>query len=208
MRSSNRAVGAARGRSRRVGRSGALVVVAIVVAACGASAAPTPAPTAAPTPVITPDPHLKDPATIQVVYRALVAAGLKVTANTASTAPSGEPVKQISATYDNWPLILSEFSSGAALAKRVAFDPKKGPRAGDAPYVLAGLNILVEFGPKTTNAVPKVPPAERRADALALVAALDPLLGPLSQRSIDPLQLPNVPATAAPSTRPSPTPRP
>jgi hypothetical protein len=197
MRSSNlRGVGL--GRAPLRGFAVALVVAALL-AACSASAAPTGAPTAGPTSVPSADPHLSDPASVDSIYRALAAAGFDLVANTASSSPGREPVKRISATYGKWPLILSEFSSAAALQKATAFDPAKALRAGEPPFVLAGLNILVEYGPKSTNAAPKRPAAPRSADAQALVFILDPLLGPLRQRSVVALILPG---SAAPSAAP------
>jgi hypothetical protein len=191
-------------RTTNRGLVGAVVVLIATVAACSTAAAPTAPPTPAPTPLVTPDPHLADPAAADVVYRALVAAGLRVTANTASSSPGREPVKQINATLGSWPLIVSEFSTSAALRKAVTFDPRKGPGRGDAAFALAGLNILVEYGPKATNVVPKAVPAERLNDAEALGRALDRLLGPLSQRSVQPLPLPTAPpaASATASARP------
>jgi hypothetical protein len=70
------------------------------------------------------------------------------------------------------------------------------------------MNILLEFGPHSTNDRTPAPPEPEKIDAaLYLVRALDPLLGPLSQRSTVPLPLPTPRATPAPATdSPSPTP--
>jgi hypothetical protein len=186
MRSSNRGL-----------RAAAITIVAALAAACGGSAPPTPPPAPPATPVITPDPHLRAPVSVDALFRLVSAAGIRITPNTASNGTDGEPIKRITATYNDWPLVLTEFSSADALRKVGRFDPKTRPQPGEAPYILAGLNILVEFGPQSTND-PKPTPADppRRAALEALVAVLDPLLGPLSERSVDNLALPH--ATALP----------
>ncbi len=198
MRSSNRSV------SRHAGLAVLAIAVSIVTLACGSSASPSPPPTGAPpTPVITPDPHLSAPASVDAVFSALGSSGLQITANTASKGPGGEPEKLINATYAGWPLILSQFSTADALRKVTKFDPRVAPTHGDAPYAIVGLNILVEFGPKTsTLKTPVLPDAHRQAAALVLVAALDRLLGPLAERSVMPLALPG--ASVAPATSPTP----
>jgi hypothetical protein len=184
--------------------------IALIVAACGSNTA-SPSPTPPPTPVITPDPHLTEPASVDEVYVALQRAGLDITANTASSGPGGEPVKRISATFEGWPLILSQYSSSAALRSSAGFDPARAVRQGDPPITLAGLNILVQFGPTTSNtAVPQPPDAARRAAALEIVTILDPLLGPLGQVSAEPLPLPggappSAPPSASPAVSPSPS---
>src|SRR5574338_754723 len=146
--------------SRRGGRwsgllIGGLAVIAVSAAACS-SAPPSVAPPVAPTPVITPNPHLTDPTTADAVYRGLGEAGLRITANNAS---SGEPgtdlVRRINATYLGWPLSLSEFRSSAALAKNTDWAPGEQPGQGDAPVALAAANILIQWGPQTGAHPPK-----------------------------------------------------
>lgn len=157
--------------------------------------------------MITPDPHLRAPASVDVVFRLLGSAGIRITPNNASNGTNGEPVKQIAATYNDWPLVLTEFTTAEALRKVARFDPKTRPQPGEAPYILAGLNILVEFGPQSTND-PKPTPADasRRASLDALIAVLDPLLGPLSGRSVDNVVLPRatgLPGPSAPASSPA-----
>jgi hypothetical protein len=189
-----------------------LLCLALLIAACGSSATPMPSPSPTPTP--TPDPHLSDPASVADVFRALGAAGLHVTANNAvSGGPGGEPLKKVNANFDGWPLILSEFSSAAALATSSGFVPGATPTRDDAPFSIAGLNILVEYGPhaKNTN---DAPADQFRKAAQRLVDVLDPLLSPLAQSSVVPLDVPGsspspvpsgAPASAAPSA-PAPSP--
>src|SRR3954469_3496481 len=189
-------------RSRTWGRLAPVLAVALLVGACG-SAAPsaTPVPTAAPTP--TPDPHLTDPVSVDVVIRKLAGAGIRMQPNNASAGRNGEPVKSINFTYDGWPLVISQFSSSAALLANAAFDPSKQPRHGDATYKVAGLNILVEYGPGIRTTQDPPPDPRFRSAAMRLVDVLDPLLGPLQQASLDPLPLPAPSAT--PTIAPSPT---
>jgi len=143
---------------------------------------------------------------LNAVFLKLGAAGLQIKANNADAGgPAGEPLKRINATYASWPLIMSEFSSSAALRKAGKFDPARPPQDGDPPYTFAGLNVLVEFGPRTPGGNRATPEPRFHAAALALFLALDPLLGPLEQRSVDPLPLPEASASPA-SAGPSPSP--
>jgi hypothetical protein len=180
MRTSNRGIPFAR----------AAVALALVVAsACGGATA-TPEPAGSSGPVITPDPHLSEPVSIDALYRMLGSAGIRITPNTASKGPHGEPVKRIVGTYRDWPIVLSQYSSHAKLTAEANFDVKVPPGRGEAPYIIGGLNILIEFGPRITNdASPAPPPDDKQKAMMALVNFLDPLVGPLSQRSVVPLPI-------------------
>lgn len=201
----------------RVGRQRGLRVALVIVfavaltsvnAACGSSPTPTPPPRPSPTPTPTPDPHLTEPAAAEAIFRALSAAGLRVVSNNAVTgAPGQEPRLRINATYANWPLVIHEYSSNAAL-RRAGFRAGARPTIGQAPFNLAGLNILVEFGPHAKNRNEPPPEPAFREAAEALIAALDPLIGPLEQMSIEPLPLPTLtplPGASGPSPTPGPT---
>ena len=182
------------------------VALVFVAAACEAGAA-SPSPTLRPTVVVTPDPHLTEPASVDEVFVALQKAGLDITANTASSGPGGQPVKRISATFEGWPLSLAEYTSSSTLRSGSGFDPAGAVRQGNAPITIAGLNILVEFGPKTSNtAIPEAPDGSRRTAAVRLIEVLDPLLGPLEQVSVAPLPLPNAPGVPQPTTSAEPSP--
>ena len=179
-----------------------MLAAALLVGACGSPApSTTPAPTAAPTP--TPNPHLTDPASVDVVIRKLAGAGIRIQPNNASSGRNGEPVKAINFTYDGWPLVISQFSSSAALRANAGFDPAKEPRHGDATYIVAGLNILIEYGPGIRTTQDPPPDPRFRSAAMRLVDVLDPLLGPLQQASLDPLPLPS--PSPSPTVAPSPT---
>ncbi len=190
----------ARHRSEVTGAPAAALVVALVVA-CGPGPTPTPQPSPAPSPTATPNPHLTEPASANDVFRAMSAAGLRVVPNNAVSGAAGEePRLRINATYANWPLVIHEYSSSAALRTHARFRPGGRPTIGEAPFNLAGLNILVEFGPHAKNRNEPPPEAAFRAAAEALIEVLDPLLGPLAQMSIEPLPLPTLtPSPGAPS---------
>jgi len=179
----------------------------ISVAACASQPSVPPA-TVAPSPTATPTVHLIEPASVDVVFRKLSAAGLRITPNNAGRGQSGEPVKRINASYRDWPLIISQFSSSAALMQTTRFDPSLRPARGEAPFRIVGLNILVEYGPSVTNGrEPPLPDDIRRKAALTLVDVLHALLGPLQQSSVEPLPLPGAssgPSGSGPATSPKP----
>jgi hypothetical protein len=183
-----------------------VLAVALLLGACG-SAAPsvTPAPTAAPTP--TPEPHLTDPVSVDVVIRKLAGAGIRMQPNNASAGRNGEPVKSINFTYDGWPLVISQFSSAAALRANAQFDPAKALRHGDATYKVAGLNILIEYGPGIRTDKDPPPDPRFRSAAMRLVDVLDPLLGPLQQASLEPLPLPQPSPSPTVARTPSASPK-
>lgn len=180
-----------------------LVLGIAVVVACGGNPTPSPSPQPSPSPTPTPIAHLTEPASINALFTKIDSAGLNVKANNADGSPTGEPRKRINATYAGWPLIMSEYSSRAALRTAGRFDPSKTPAADDPPYAFAGLNVLVEYGPRTPQRE-GVPEQRYHSAAIALILVLDPLIGPLEQRSIDPLPLRGGGgATPAPTPSPS-----
>lgn len=185
-----------------------MVAIGLIVGACGGgppSAPPlaTPVPTPAPTPVA----HLSEPVKADSVYLALLAAGLKIAPNNASTGgPGREPVKRINATYAGWPLSISQFSSAKSLQAATKWKGGAPPAQGEASIAFLGLNILVEWGPATGSS-PKKPDDRQIAAAEALHEALDPLVSPLMARTIVPI--PGVPTpTPDPTASPKPTPKP
>ncbi len=185
-----------------------IAVATALVVACGGGAVPSTGPSGSSAPLVTAVPHLVEPASVDDVIRKLVSAGLRLTPNTASVGATGEPVKRVNATYGSWPLVLTQYSTSEALREVAEFDPSRRPALGESPYILAGLNILLEFGPHSTNDRTPAPPSEnQKAAAEALVAVLDPLIGPLEQRSSFPLDLPgNAPAPPPATPDPSPAP--
>ena len=186
------------------------LATALVAAACGSTPASVP-PSVAPTPMVTPNPHLADPATAQDVFNGLGRQGLKITPNTAVTGAGGAGVvTRINATYQGWPLDVTQYKTSADLAKAAAWTAGEAPGRGEPPVALAGYNILVRWGPWGTGTKPQVPEDQRAAALSALVSALDVLISPLRTRTIVPVQVAVVVPTPAPgpSTAPKATPAP
>lgn len=212
MRTSNQL---APGRRLSTGRAGSVIsLLTALVVACGGSSTPTPAPSAAATPVITPDPHLSEPVTADRIFIALGAAKLGITANTAS-AGTGTVVKLIDAEIGNWPLRITQYSSSAVLRRTLAWKPGQPPGGDEAPYNIVGENILIQYGPISARA-PSAPDSKRQGLAAQIIAVLDPLLWPLTQRSVvvvpsrtpQPTAAPSAPASAKPAKSPKPTAKP
>ena len=167
----------------RIRIAAVVFTVAAIAVGCGSAAVTPGPPTPAPTPTPTPDPHLSAPASVDKLYQELRKSGLSISANTADLGE--EPRKTLNLTYDAWPLIIEEYSTADALVKNTGFDPKKKPEFGDAPYSFAGLNIFIAYGPQVQRAAPVAPDARFATAALLLARALDPLIGPLQQSSVD-----------------------
>ena len=214
MRTSNQLAG---GRWLPGGAAGlAVSLVLTVVAACGGSASPSAPPSVQPTPVITPDPHLSEPVTADKVFVVLGAAKLGITANNANS-ETGNPaiVKVINAEIGNWPLRITQFSSSAVLRRTVGWKAGARPGADEAPYNIAGLNVLIQYGPISGRPA-GAPDAARQALAAQIVDVLDPLLWPLSQHSVvmvpartpEPTAAPSPTATAKPAKTPKPSRKP
>jgi hypothetical protein len=199
MRHSNHS---GRGRRLPIWAAGLL---AVIVAACGASAAPaSSAPTPPPTPSPTPDPHLTAPVKADDIYRDLGKGGLAITPINANLG-QGNPdiVKAINANLKGWPLRITEYRSAEAMVKSLDWTPGDPPGGDEAPYAFAALNILITYGPISARA-PSPPDAGRQQDAVSIVAVLDPLLWPITQRSV--LAIPS--RTPIPLATPKPTPKP
>jgi len=174
-----------------------MVATAWLAASC-ATPVPSASPTARPTPLITPDPHLDDPATADAVFLALGSAGLRLTANNAIGGDDDSPlVKRINATFLGWPLAVSQYRTSAALAKLTAWPEDARPDQGQPPVTIAGLNILIEWGP-TTGSEPPAPSGPQVQGLRDMAATLDVLLSPLRARSVV-----TVPGVIAPSGGPS-----
>jgi hypothetical protein len=129
---------------------------------------------------------------VDAIFHALDKAGLKVKANNAGTGgPGHEPVRRINATYQDWPLVVSEYSSSKALAKAKPWKDGAKPAQGEPPIAFIGLNILIEWGPTTTGVRPKKPEDRELAALTSLIDTLDPLLSPLKGRTIVPVTMPD-----------------
>jgi len=185
-----------------------------LVIACGGSNGPSGSPSPLPTPLVTPDPHLHEPVTADQIFLAIGAAKLGMVANNANS-ETGNPaiVKLINAEINNWPLRITQFSSAAVLKKTLQWKAGEAPVGDEAPYSIAGLNILIEFGPISARA-PTRPDASRQDMWTRIVAVLDPLLWPLAQHSVvdvpsrTPEPTPKPSVSTAPTKAPTKTPRP
>ena len=161
-----------------------------------------------PTPSPSPPPvHLTEPATADAIFRALNKAGFTVVASTAGSGAGGrEPVKRINATFEDWPLVVSEYSSAKALAKAKPWKSGMKPGPGEPPIAFIGLNILIEWGP-TRGGRPKKLEGRSLVSVGSLVQVIDPLLSPLKARTIVPVTMPKA-STGGTSAMTSETPTP
>ena len=196
MRISNQS--ADRGRLRaHLNRTACLIAVGLFVVACGtATSAPTIAPvTPRPTPVITPNPHLAAPASADDVFNVLAGAGLPISGNNATAAK--DPVKSISATYDGWPMRLSEYRSATSLGKARPWKAGDRPGKGEPSVAMIGMNILIEWGPPTSARPPRLGVAQVMA-MNELLKVIDPYIGPLIVRTTTDLAVPVATPAATP----------
>ncbi len=178
-------------------------VAGLLVAACGESATPAPESTATPAPSAEADAHLSEPAAASDVFQGLQVAGLALAPNNASGGADREPREVINATYAGWPLSLASFSTGDTLRDISGFQTDVEPGRGAPPYRLVGLNVLVSYGPATDGKVPGSPELRFSSAAQALADALDALIGPLEQSSIEPVRLPVTSLDESAATAPS-----
>jgi hypothetical protein len=142
---------------------------------------------------------------VDAIFHALGKAGLKFKASNAGAGRAGhEPIRRITATYLDWPLVVSEYSSSKALAKAKPWKEGAKPAQGEPPIAFIGLNILIEWGPTTTGVRPGKP-GDRELEALdSLVQIIDPLLSPLKARTIVPVKIPDQPPSSASKESPAP----
>lgn len=168
----------------------------LFVVACGsAPAASVVPPSSTPRPTPTPNVHLTDPASADAVFTAIARAKLPIAANNA--AAGSDPVKQINATYFEWPMIISEYRTAASLAEKVTWIPGEPPTKGEAAVAIAGINVLIEWGPKT-GTPQGLSPAQVEA-MNEFLTTLDRYLGPLTVRTTTFLQVPESSAKPSPS---------
>jgi hypothetical protein len=181
------------------------ILVTITAAACFGSAA-SPTPTPVPTPSPTPDPHLREPAAVGEIYQILRERGLGIIGTNARA--GDEPRTTVVASYAGWPLVLAEFSSTKARMKAIPFENKEVPKKGQAPYLFAGLNLAVEWGPADRGVAPPAPDAEHVDAATKLANELNRLVGPIGQRAVVSVELEPIerPTPAPPASLPAASP--
>jgi hypothetical protein len=186
-------------------------VLAGFVAGCGSSApTPTPPPTTTPTPLPTPTPdrHITGPVDTDRVFQILLAAGIPVHQESLGPAgPNGEPVTTLYVVGGSVHIAIRQYTTAAAVAA-AGFRSGSAIAIGDAPFEIWASNVVLDIGPMTPGARPDPPDPAVGVIALAVATALDPYLGPLSQRALTPLTLPSAPVPATPGPSPSPSPRP
>ena len=198
---------------------GAAALGAVVVA-CGASAV-TPTPTPAPvtvTPTATPDRHIVGPTDANAVFQILANAGLPVTQESiGAPGPKGEPRLTLYVVAGAYPIAIGQFSSAKALAA-AGYRPGSAVAKGDAPFEIWASNVALHIGDQSAGHMPGDPEQGLTTIAQRVVNALDPYLGPLNQRAVQPVTLPTqpfvaspspgAPASVAPSTKPTAKPKP
>jgi hypothetical protein len=193
-------------------RATAFVVacLALSLAACGGGAAATPPPTPAPAATPTPDRHLTGNLDPNRIFQVLAASNSAIRQESISSGPSGEPVVLLFLRDGVQPLTIAQFSSAKARTDAGYVGGSKVV-AGDSPYTFWAANIVIYLGPRDEHAMPAAPGADLEKLAADLVAAIDPYIGPLDQRSVRPITLPSTPAptaTSSPSASPKGTPKP
>lgn len=109
-------------------------------------------------------------------------------------------MKQLNATYRGWPMRISEYRSAASLIKAEPWTTGEKPTAGASPVAIAGLNILIEWGPTGGAKAPTLD-AEQVKAMNEFLRVVEPYIGPLRVRTTTPLSVPN----AAPSLTPEPS---
>ena len=96
---------------------------------------------------------------------------------------------KIFATYLGWPLDVTEYRSAKALTEAVTWPDGDVPGKGEPPIALAGMNILITWGPMRSGHKPGKLNG-RQVEALTnLVSAADLLLSPLRTRSSIPVKV-------------------
>lgn len=221
MRTASRAARAPRKHHRPNGRGIAILIAGILaVAACGPSGATAPpsgtTASGAPTPPPTPNLHIDGSVDANRVFQILASARLAVHQETLQGPGSnGEPNATLFIVDGSIPVSIDQFSSPGAV-RNAGYTAGSHTVKGDAPYTLWAANIVIHVGNRQSGALPAGPDAGTQAAAVEIARVIDPYLGPLTQRSVAPLQLPSTPTpevtaaptSAPPSASPQPTPKP
>lgn len=220
MRTASRTVRASGSGVPRVGTClVALLALALLVAACGSSSTPPPsdglAGSGGPSAAATNSLHIDGSVDANRVFQLLAAARLAVHQETLQgPGPHGEPNATLFIVDGSIPVSIDSFSSPKAVAE-AGYTAGSHLVRGDAPYTIWAANIVIHVGNRQTGALPAGPDTATQQAAAEIVRVLDPYLGPLSQRSVVPLDLPSTPqpsatpsATPTPSPTASPTPKP
>ena len=181
----------------------AVIVIAGLAAACGGSGATpppstAPAPSLAPTPSPSPDRHILGPLDTNRVFQLLVGAGRAIHQESlGGPGPKGQPAVILYLVDGPVHVAIRQYTTPAAVAA-AGFKAKSTIAKGDAPYELWASNIVLDIGPSAKGVKPVAPDTDVAATAAALAEILGPYIGPFQQRSVAPLALPSVPASATP----------
>jgi hypothetical protein len=89
----------------------------------------------------------------------------------------------INAVYAGWPLVVTQYRSSASRKRLEPIVSARPPGPGDPPFAFAGLNLVIEWGPRLERRRPGAPAPAYLAAAARLAAELDRLIGPLAERS-------------------------
>lgn len=217
MRTALRTARASRTLRRSTGAGLAILVAGLLVlSACGPSTASSAPPSnggagasAAPA---TPNLHIDGSVDANRIFQLLAASHLSVHQETLQgPGPKGEPNATLFIVDGSIKVSIDSFSSAGAV---VAAGYTSGSRTvkGDAPYTMWAANIVIHVGNRQSGALPAGPDAATQAAASEIARVIDPYIGPLTQRSVVPIELPSTPqppiATPTPSATPTATPKP
>jgi hypothetical protein len=210
MRTASRSPRASRALAPWSGAGLAILVAGLfAVSACGPSAAPGSQPAggasgAASAPA-TPNLHIVGSVDANRVFQLLAAAHLSVHQETLQgPGPKGEPTATLFIVDGSIKVAIDQFSSARAVAL-AGYTTGSRPVKGDAPYTFWATNIVIHVGNSSDDALPAGPDTATQQAASEIVRVIDPYIGPLTQRSVVPLELPSTPEPAA-TPEPTPTP--
>lgn len=201
-----------------------LVAGLLVVSACGpdSASAPSLSTTASGAPTVQPTANLHIDGSVDAnrIFQLLAGARLSVHQETLQgPGPKGEPNATLFIVDGSIKVSIDQFSSPHAVAI-AGYTVGSRPVRGDAPYTLWAANIVIHIGNRQGGALPAGPDGATVTAAGEIARAIDPYIGPLSQRSVVALQLPSSPgptldtpaptatATASPKPTPAPTKKP
>ena len=186
-----------------------------MVSACGPSSAVTAPPSTgdsgASIAPATPDLHIDGSVDANRIFQLLASSHLSVHQETLQgPGPKGEPNATLFIVDGSIKVSIDSFSSPAALAA-AGYTSGSHTVKGDAPYTLWATNIVIHVGNRQPGALPAGADEATRDAANEIARAIDPYIGPLTQRSVAPIELPSTPeppvATPTPAATPSPSPK-
>jgi hypothetical protein len=209
MRNRSRTSRASQPLPRRTGIGLATLVAGLlVVAACGPSTTVTGAPSGggsgASGPAATPNLHITGSVDANRIFQLLAAAHLSVHQETLQgPGPKGEPNATLFIVDGSIKVSIDSFSSAKAVAT-AGYTEGSRPVRGDAPYTLWASNIVIHVGNQQPGALPAGPDQATTFAAEEIARAIDPYIGPLTQRSVVPIVLPSTPEPAVATPAPTP----